>query len=628
MVLMVYLVALHMLLAAVDLTRRGFCPDPIFHSAHEIVVDQVHYLNGYYPVGHSDESGTDSKVYIDGRRGPEIQWSDPRALYKELTRGRLRDLWASSGYLSKLPLPFFLSAVVHKASGGSIMAISLAPQLFVALLLFSVYGIGRRAGGSWLGLAAAVIASGYPAVYQLARTHYDALATTAMAAAVICSLVYSRGFTRLRICALAGITVYLSTLVSESVSGSLLIGLVAAGPFAMEYVRLIRRGRTRTTDVLRGMAGLALFFAPICLLYNWDRITAFILYSHSSWTEMSAFPRIGTHVPESLHPYVSFFAYFFRITFDLLQPMMTLWLVAGAVLLWRAPRGERLAVALSVAVPLVLQSVMPKKAIQYILPICPSLALITALGLRGLRSPKLRRGAMGVAAACGLMMPLFYTIIPPRYRDLVDLDQISPRIKTAVEIHELPLGDKRLGDMSHRTDILPTAIAGRELVAHDLKNNPLRVGPRRVAVFGRRADPYEGLRYVVELSHPEMFVLDFLNANMKRRTRWLMLEELRADQFDYLVFTGANPDDGLGAFPQGGWDPLKSRMDLSLIMRIGDDPRLWSDANKLKMMDGQSPSGQNRWNTRFRRFVKDLFQRRWKRVDLSVGPIYQAVNEG
>ena len=627
MMLMVCLVALHLLLAVVDLSRRSFGPEFMIHSAHEIVVDQVHYLNGYLPLrGNIDERGTDSKQIIDGRRGPKLQWSDPRALWKALTKGRLSELWTSDRYLNKLPLPFFLPAVVHKVSGGSIMAVSLAPQLFLAILLFSVYGIACRAGGPWLGLAAAAIASGYPGIYQLARTHHDCLATGAMATAVICLLLHSRGFTRLWVCALAGIAAYISTLVPESISGILLIGLIVAGPFVMEYVRLIRRCRWRRVEALWGMAGLALFLAPTCMLFHWNRIFDFILYGKKSWVEVTAYPMVGGHVPESLHGIVSFFAYFFRIAFDILQPMMTLWLIVGAVLLWRAPRGERLTVALWVAVPLVLQTVMPKKATQYIVPICPGLALVTALGLRGLKSPRRRRWAIGLAAGCGLMMPLFFSLVPRHYRGLVDLDQISPLIKETVKIYELPLGDENDGlPLLHHTDLLPLARAGRELVAYDLENNSRVAGPRRVALFGGYNQMNESFRYVVELDHPRMFVLDLLGFNMVRTTRQLMLDELKADQFDYLIFVGNVPNSGLQEFPSDQWDPLKSRTDLSPILRAGDGLSIRPDEKSLMMMDGQSLPDQKRWNARFRRFTKDLLKRRWKRVNLSEGPVYQAV---
>jgi len=612
---MVCLVALHALLAADDLTKRGFFPSPLMHSAYMIVTDQARYLEGFVPVvADIEQANMSSKEIIAGKRGPGIQWSDPRALWSALTQGWLRGLWCSEEYVNTISLSFFLPAVVHKVSGGSILATALTPQFFIAVMLLSVYGIGRRAGGPWIGLAAAVIVSGYPGVFLLGRTHHDSLATGAMAAAVICLLVYSRGFTRLWICALAGIAAYISTLVYDSIAGTLLSGLIVAGPFAMEYVRLIRRCRTRIVNALWGMVGLALFLAPICLLFNWHRIGIFIENSQLAGTEVSAHARIGSHVPQSLQGIAPLFKYFFNIAFETLRPMMTLWLAAGAVLLWRAPRGERLAVVLSVALPLALLSVMTRSASWYIMPLCPGLALITALGLRGLGSLKRRRWAIGFAAACGLMMPLSYALIPQNYRDLVDLDRISPLIKKTVVIANLPLSIEVGESLSHRTEGVPLAIAGRELVAHDLQNNPRSAGPRRVAVFGPTEYLVEGFRYVVELSHPEMFVIDFLNPNIDGRTRRLMLDEVNEDQFDYLIFIDDLPEKKLLAFPPDDGNLLK--------MRMASEP--------VKMMDyetvGWSKSAHKKWLVRLRRYLKGLLQRRWKRVDLSVGPIYQAVD--
>ena len=149
-----------------------------------------------------------------------------------------------------------------------------------------------------------------------------------------------------------------------------------------------------------------------------------------------------------------------------------------------------------------------------------------------------------------------------------------------------------------------------------------------MAVFGETTAPIEGLRYVAELSHPEMFVLDLLNSNIKRKTLWLILDEVKADQFDYLVFVGRGHLDPLKAFPSSGWDPLKSRDDLSGQLRMGDEPQIRTDEKTQRMMDGQSQAALKEWNMRFRQFTKRLLQRKWKRVDLSVGPIYQAVDEG
>ena len=614
--LMICLVAFHTLLAVHDLAKRGFFPRKIHHKASIEVLNISHYFDGFIPLGiDPDGVGPTCRQIIDGKRGSDIQWSDPRTLWNQLTKGWLKGLWQNDHYMTKIPLSFLLPAVVHKVSGGSILATALTPQLFLAVMLFSVYGIGRRAGGPWIGLAAAVIAGGYPGVFQLARTHHDSLATGAMAAAVICLLVYSRGFTRLWICFLAGVTAFISTLVSESMSGTMLIGVIVVGPLAMEYVRLIRRCRTRTADAFRGMAGLALFLAPICLLLDWSRFSRFIGYGQSSLSDVDAFARVGSHVPESLQGMVVFFAYFFNIAFDMVQPMMTLWLVVGAVLLWRAPRGERLAVVLSVAVPLALLSVLPKKGSWYILPLCPGLALTTALGLRGLRSLKLRRWAMGIAAACGLVMPLHLAIIPPYYRGMADLSQVWPRIKETVQIIDLGLRDDREGPhLSHRTKGLPLAVAGRELVAHDLQNHFRVARPRRVTIIGGDTPLIEGFRYIVELAHPEMFVIDLFTDFISPEIRWQVLAELTADQFDYLIFFGNEYEEELKAFPLDDWDPLQMRFDFypEPDFAAGE----WSKSDQM------------RWKAGLRRFAKDLRKRRWKRIDLSVGPIYQAVDEG
>ena len=188
--------------------------------------------------------------------------------------------------------------------------------------------------------------------------------------------------------------------------------------------------------------------------------------------------------------------------------------------------------------------------------------------------------------------------------------------KQGVEIYRLPLGDKRPGVIggghSHRSEVLPIAIAGRELVDYDLQNNPRAAGPHRVAVFGGYTHMIEGLRYVVELAHPKMFVIDLLHPGMTLRTKRRMLAQVKADQFDYLIFTGNEPTSGLQAFPPDGWDPLQSRTDVDFRMKV----------------EGQSLSEQEKWNARFRRFSKDLLERRWKRVDLSVGPIYRAIEKG
>ena len=625
-ILVTCLVTYHLLLATVAISERGYLPTFLNHSAYDYIVELARYLDGYIPID-ADLADADQAYHeiIDGRRGAAIPWSSPGAMWHELTRGWLRGLWYSDEYKNKIPLPTFLSALAHKISGGSILAVALSPQLFFALMLLSVYGIGRRYGGPWTGVAAAAIASGYPGIYLLARTHHDVLATGAMATAAICLLSYSRGFTRLWICALAGIAAFISTIAFECVSGAALVGMVVAGPFAMEYVQLIGRARARTREALWGMAGLALFLAPTCLLYNWTRLSILENQLQNALGGADGIFPPGPQVPEFLHEYVTYVAYLFWIAAEHLQPVMTLWLIIGAVMIWHAPRGGRLAVALFVLVPLVALCVVPKKASHYIMPILPGFALMTALGLRGIRSIKLRRWAIGLATASGLMMPL-YTSLPLHFREVIEGDRLSSLKKIADMVSiQLELVDSQ----NIRQQILPLAIAGRELVAHDLARNHQKAGPRRVAMFGRSRLNTERIRYVVELSHPRMFVIDFLSYATKRRTRWRMLNELKPEQFDYLIFLKEDVgSSALRPLPVDYWDPVQSRDGWSDLISTSDTTVIRKEDMALSSEGNKSRNERRQWEVLFRRWAKQLLDRRWKRIDTSAGPIYQAEDAG
>lgn len=603
-VLLGLLIVLHVGLAARYHTSRGHFPGQLIHAAYSVVIDQARFLDGYAAVSPSTEDGQDAMTIFDGSRETEPLLSDSSALREALTHGWLRGLWRSEGYWNEPSLSFFLPALLHALSGHRIEAAVLTPQLFLALTLLSVYGIGRRAGGPWTGLAAAAIASGYPGIVELAYTHHDSMATGAMAIAVVCLLQYSDGFTRLWASALGGIALFVSSCVGESVAGFMLVCLIVAGPLLVEWIRFALRIRGGWRRVLRAVAGQALFAAPLVLWFDGGRIGYFRTREGEAWGEMSARATIGSHVPEFLDGPLGLLAYFFEITFDFVQPLMTLWLIAGAVLLYRAPRGGRVAMMLSVAVPLVLLSVMPKKASWYILPILPSLAVLTALGLRGWRTGRMRTRMLGAAAACGIATALFYSLAPPAWHSRLDADRISPSIKSTVNVCGLSGGFnwQRMAVADPMADRIVTV--GPDLVALDRARAPHARETRLVAVYGAFSYPIEGLRYVLELSEPELFVIDFINPLIKPETRMRMLDQMGDAHFEYLIIL--NERGGLRPLPPDNWDPLLSRMD-------------W--------MNGQSLTPQPERDTILRDQARSLLHRPWERVELSAGPAYVAVDD-
>ena len=598
--LLALLILMHTLLAWAFHQHRGFFPSPIPHSGYTLIVDQVQVLRGHRPIASGARLNLGRKAVFDG--APAQHREDPPGLWQDLSRGQLRGVWRNHHeqlYWNGIPLPLFISALVHAAFGGNLTAVALTPQIFLALLLLGVYGMGKQAGGPWIGLAAAAIASGYPGLYEMSRTHHDALACSAIALLLVYFLRRCDGFSRPGLSALAGVLALLASRVGESISSAVLIGLVALGPFLLAVSRLVRKFDTQSSRSWRSLVGVALFIAPPWLLIQWKRLPSIWAFMGSNQLDVGLDAKIGAHVPQALAGVAAHLAYLFQIAFDLLQPLMTLWLIAGAVLLWRAPRGHRLAVLLMVAVPLVPLSLIHKKATWYILPALPALALMTALGLRGLRSSRARQWALGLAAACGVATPVFATLTPAALKQSVDLDRISPAIKRTAVVngvngpvlnwHGDPAAARKLSAAAH------------ELIARVRRSAPLGPKPLRVAVFGVTTPQVEGFRYLLELSQPGLFVVDPVSPFMLPKVRAKVLARLAQMPVHYLIYLGR---DRLLPHPPGSWDPLKTREE-------------WHRPEG----HGGHEEGPR---AKIRRTVSGLRGRRWARVDLASGPIYEA----
>lgn len=678
-VLLALLIGLHVVLAAAFHINRQYYPPPIQHDAYKTIVDMSKVLRGYFPMFPASGVNPGNKTLFDGTRQEDFRLYDPRALWRELSRGQLKGLWRNHeprGYFNEISLPSFVPALAHLISGGSILAASLAPQIFLAILLLSIYGIGRQAGGPWIGLAAAAIASGYPGLFELSRTHYDALASGALATTLVYLLLRSDGFSRMGICAAAGMVALLASRAGESIACAVLIALIAVGPFILQLIRLLRKFDAASSRAWKCLLGISLFLLPL-LLFDWTRIPTFWKKFSASQVELGVHAEVGAHVPQSLVGLVSHLSYLFHIAFELLQPMMTLWLLAGAVLLRRAPRGQKLPVVLMVLVPLVPLSLMDKKATWYIIPSLSALALITALGLQGLKSHQRRRWALGLASFCGILMLLLSSLVPARYLANVDLDRISPAIKKTASVPGFPHG-YLTGSSGIKLKTL--AQVSHEFVAHVKKSPTPTSGPRWVAVFGQTTEPVESFRYMVALRVPELFVVDIAHPCMDFEYSEKLLALLERTPFHYLIYLDK---DSLFPWPPSSWDALTTRDDVrsSPLKMTTEDAfrrikelerdlaqadeglaetrgRLTAEQARLgarkalppgtissaesvaKLADRERRLGEQREKihqnlqalkadrvvirAKLRRAIKKLRLRKWARVDLPSGPIYEA----
>ncbi len=116
--------------------------------------------------------------YHDALQEPSI-----RAIFDVLTRP-----W------NRPPLPWLPAAFSYRLFGVSTDVALMANAVFLAVLMFSVYGIGKRMYGHGEGILAAFLVSVYPIIFSLSRTAYPDFALTALVALNVYLLLLADSF--------------------------------------------------------------------------------------------------------------------------------------------------------------------------------------------------------------------------------------------------------------------------------------------------------------------------------------------------------------------------------------------------------------------------------------------------
>ena len=184
------------------------------------------------------------------------------------------------------PLSHLVAVPIYRLFGVSTDVALMRNAVFVAMLLFSVYGTGKRLFDRRVGLLAAFIVSTYPILFSISRMPYIDYTLAAMVALSVYLLVACDGFRHRGSSLLLGLVIGLGILTKWPFVA------FAGGPIAYVAVRWgalkdIRAAVTARTDVssvlgrvwtsplFHGLAGLGL-----TLLWYWpnrDRLEAFAL---------------------------------------------------------------------------------------------------------------------------------------------------------------------------------------------------------------------------------------------------------------------------------------------------------------------------------------------------------------
>jgi 4-amino-4-deoxy-L-arabinose transferase-like glycosyltransferase len=110
------------------------------------------------------------------------------------------------------PLRHFAAVPFYRVFGISTDVALMSNALFMVILFFSVYGIGKRMYSRSTGLLAAFLVSMYPVLFGISRLSYVDYALTAMVALAVYSLVRTEGFVHRRHCVFLGLSLGLGAL--------------------------------------------------------------------------------------------------------------------------------------------------------------------------------------------------------------------------------------------------------------------------------------------------------------------------------------------------------------------------------------------------------------------------------
>jgi 4-amino-4-deoxy-L-arabinose transferase-like glycosyltransferase len=299
-------------------------------------------------------------------------------------------------YLVSLPFAYLLGTTVDAFLGSH--------AIFMAILLFATYALGRRLDQPRTGVMAAFLVGMYPILYGLSRHYLLDIPLVAMVTLAICCLVYSEDFRRPVPSALFGVSLGLGMLTKWT------FAIFISAPFLISLIVMLTRyspNRLRNgwLSVLLG----CLIAGPwyLCQLAN---LQSFLnigrVYAALEGDPSVTLWKAWTYYADAL------------INHQIFLPFAALFVVGLVLLLARCRPDRSLWVLLAwLVVPYLVFSGFVNKDVRYVLPYLPAVALITALGLGRIRSAKTAGGVWAAILVYALVQFAGLTFgISPRLR--------------------------------------------------------------------------------------------------------------------------------------------------------------------------------------------------------------------
>ncbi len=305
------------------------------------------------------------------------------------------------------PLMYVLTIPFYAVGGVSRDVAGMVNILFMAVMILSVYGIGRRLYTEEAGVTAAILAACYPIVVGISKLYVLELPETAMVSLCIYIALRTDGFRKSSWSILLGIMCGMGTLTKWH------FPLFCAAPIVYLLLRPQERRflppplspKRRANFLL--CVGAALLLSLPWYAYNFARVRAFIVGNITQPARLIPPPVLS----------ISGFLYYPYAFLDtlLLAPMTILFLIGLITAISKKKTSPLL--GLWILVPLAALTLIRQKQDRYATPVVPAMALLTASGL-SLMTPKLLK-RIAVSAAFGISALNFILLtFPLPWRDI------------------------------------------------------------------------------------------------------------------------------------------------------------------------------------------------------------------
>ncbi|MFA5090323.1 MAG: glycosyltransferase family 39 protein [Candidatus Omnitrophota bacterium] len=156
------------------------------------------------------------------------------------------------------PFFYFCGAIFRLLFGASLFSYTLVNLFFYAVLLVSVYAIGKRLFDYRVGLLSCLVLSFYPAIYGATRIFLVELSIAALSALAACLMLYSRLFTVNRTSFLLGIVCFAGMLTKQSFIFYIIFPLALHVFFSLKHSAGARKN---IFIIFSWMAAALLFYA-------------------------------------------------------------------------------------------------------------------------------------------------------------------------------------------------------------------------------------------------------------------------------------------------------------------------------------------------------------------------------